>query len=406
MRARTRRTAVVAAVSSLVLLGAATAWAASDTPWAQSDADAAHSRANAAETTLSASNVASLQYLRSVLSRPSGPDDICEGGQIASAPVIAGGRLYEVVSDHLKAFTLSTGAQVWDAPLDTSSTSIYVSVAKSGNTIVVGAHDCISQSDPNGYMWAINATTGAQLWQSAGAPIGGTLDDLVISGAYVVAESGGAASSDPYVAVHALSTGATVWSRTTCPATTERAKAIVVDGKVIYPKCNLDDSSNPSLVAATLATGVVSWQKSGAWIPEAGDSDATTAHHLYARSATGVADLNPASGATRYSIAGAAVHALAVDAQNVYVSCAAGICARTRATGAALWSTSTGSNPPILAVADGVVYTSDGDALLASNGAVLTTILGAQASALSVGDGYLAVQTDPRIVDVYGLAGS
>ena len=155
----------------------------------------------------------------------------------------------------------------------------------------------------------------------------------------------------------------------------------------------------------TLATGAHSWTKPGSWQLQRGDSDLSTASHLYLSGASGVVDVNPGTGATRYTVAGAGTKVLAVSATQLFTDCPShtGVCAYTRATGAALW-TVTGQGAP-LAVANDVVYLADGRALKASTGSVLTDLWTGQATQLSVGDGYIAAAVDPRVIDLYGAAG-
>ena len=234
MKRRSRRTAVVAGLISLTLLGAATAWAAVDTPWSQSDADAAHSRTNSTETILTAANVSKAIYLRSIVSRPV---DVspgiygCETGMIPIAPVISGGRIYAVVSDHLKAFDLTTGNVVWDRAVDPASSTIYRTLSISGSRILLGTADCVSSSDPGGGVFAFSLATGTPLW-THGFSSGG-LNQVVTSGSYVVVTAPGAISASSFIEVLNVATGGVVWSRPDCEQTS--TPALVVAGKVLYP---------------------------------------------------------------------------------------------------------------------------------------------------------------------------
>ena len=54
-----------------------------------------------------------------------------------------------------------------------------------------------------------------------------------------------------------------------------------------------------------------------------------------------------------------------------------------------------------------MLYLDQGDALDTATGKTLAALWGpSAATALAVGDGRIAVVTDPRIVDLYGLPGS
>jgi hypothetical protein len=77
------------------------------------------------------------------------------------------------------------------------------------------------------------------------------------------------------------------------------------------------------------------------------------------------------------------------------------------ATGRRLWHTSPGFVPALAAEAGGVLYLDQGPALNIASGRTLATLwAGLTATALAVGDGRIAVVTDPRVLDLYGLPGS
>ena len=396
----------MAAGAALTLVVAATAWAAVDTPWAQSNADAANSRTNPTETALSTTSVTKAQYLRSLTTRPDRWTDGClPQPQVSTAAAIVGGRLYAVLSDHLKAITLKTGATVWDTPLDTTSSTIYVSISVVGGRVLVGENDCISQSDPAGVVESFSATDGTPQW-TAGPGNGGPMSESAVSGSYVVVTSQGSTDSVPFMAVLNLATGSPVWSQATC--THFPTHPLVVGGNVIYTTCNTDDESNPKVVGAALATGKVAWSRPVLWNPEAGDSDvAGTGKNLFVQTGTGLADLNPSTGATLYTIPGSGVNALAVGASRVITTCAGGLCAYNRSTGAFQWAYDNDfQTPRVVALANGVVYAPDGHALNASTGKPIASLWFGQATELSVGDGYVASQTTSRMLDLFGLAGS
>lgn len=170
---------------------------------------------------------------------------------------------------------------------------------------------------------------------------------------------------------------------------------------------------NTTIEARTLATGSPVWSLPGSWTLQRGDLG-SAGKHLYATNPSGaVVDLDPATGQVVYTLSGAKT-VLAVDSTRVYATCTgADICAYDISTGALLWQrTVPYSNPPALAAeADGVLYLDSGAALNASTGKTITTIWPTEfgskpATALAVGDGRIAVSTDPWTLDLYGLPGS
>ena len=396
MSRRQRLLSVTAAVALCCLGGAVAGAATVAAPWGQTDRDAARSRYNAAERTLTASNVGSVRYLRSLTTPPAGEFGSCSAG--VSKTVLSGGRVLILGGTGIDAYDAADGSLVWHRSIAGGEFDYYQDMAVSGGRVFVGEDDCGSASDPNGAIQVFDAATGATLWGSSFVPFGTALNGLVVSGSKVVA-AGSSVGSGARVAVYKAGSGAVAWSRrmsNTCPP----EPALVVRGLVVYLSC--DDQGNVALTASSLGTGAVVWSRAGNWTPLRGDGDTTAAHHLYARSPSGaVVDINPATGATRFTLAGA-TNVLAVDWQRVYASCDAGVCAYAIASGAPIWST-WATSP--LAVAGGVVYTGDGRALNAATGAPLATLFGDPATQLAVGDGRLAVVSDSRIADLYGLAG-
>ena len=283
------------------------------------------------------------------MTRPDRWTDGCFQPQVSTAAAIVGGRLYAVTSDHLKAFTLKTGATVWDTVVDPGSdgpgsSTDYTSISVVGGHVVIGISDCISQSDPDGSVLAFDANTGAKQWNAPPGPNFGPVGQTAVSGSYVVVASPGSASVLPYVSVLNLATGKLVWTHGTC--THFLTGTLVVGGNVIYTTCNTDDQSNPKVVGAALATGKVAWSRPGLWNPQAGDSDAAgTGKNLFVQTGNGLTDLNPATGVTQYTIPGSGVNALAVGATRVLTSCAAGLCSYNRSNGALQWKYDNNGRP-------------------------------------------------------------
>jgi hypothetical protein len=139
-------------------------------------------------------------------------------------------------------------------------------------------------------------------------------------------------------------------------------------------------------------------------VPVRGDAVGTVAKHLY----VGDVAVNPATGVTRFTLAGATrVHA--VDATRVYATCGAVLCAFTRATGVRLWTStepnSTDYDVAEPALAGALLFTARGAVLDAATGAPVTRLWTGTASSLSVGNGYVAAIVDRRVLDLYSLPG-
>jgi outer membrane protein assembly factor BamB len=168
--------------------------------------------------------------------------------------------------------------------------------------------------------------------------------------------------------------------------------------------------SQVSIEADNLATGATVWSLPGSWQLQRGDLNSSAGTHLYATNPSGtVVDLNPQTGQVSYSLS-QAVTVLAVGRYRLYATCGSAgqdICAYNTSTGALEWQDTQFAAPSLVAEAAGVLYLDSGIALNAGTGQYITQIWQApnKATAIAVGDGRIAVVSDPRILDLYGLPG-
>src|SRR5262249_22445081 len=308
----------------------------------------------------------------------------------------------------LSKYNPATGGLIWRRilldPIDKESFVLDAnSLAVAGGLVVVGDVGCDSVSDPNGFIQAFSASTGRRVWSPPITPGHRALDQMGLSGSYVAA-AGTSPGGGQVVSVHQLATGSLVWFRSTdecAPGT-----VLVVAQLVISYGCT--QSLTARVTARNIATGALAWSKTGNWVLQRGDIGGTAGHHVYATNPSGtVVSLDPLTGTTQYSLASAA-DVLAVDATRAYATCGSlGVCAYSTATGARLWSTQPGFIPALAAEAGGGLYLDQGRALSAPPRKTLPEPWTFNpASALAVGDGRIAVVTDPRVLDLYGLPGS
>src|SRR5215469_730615 len=406
----TRTFAVAALTASLMAVGTSPSLAgAGSSPrfpgWYDTNATAAQSRANLLEKTLTPPAVTKVTHLRSITTPPAAGS--CRVRNVVS-PLPAGNAVYAVTSGEVGKYNPATGKQIWrKAPPRGYG---YESLSTSGNTIVAGAFGCGSASEPPSIVTAYNATTGAVLWQDTGQTFDlEGLNQAAIAGPYVI--TAGADAAGYFTDVINLNTGALVWSGGEC-YTTGAVLPLVAGQQVISYGC--DKQSNAAMQAFSLAAGKLAWSLSG-WTFQSGDLSGATGKHLYATSPTGTVDsLNPLTGKTEYSLS-QAVTVLAVDLSRVYATCGSGgkfVCAYNINTGAREWQDTTlGSKTALAAEADGVLYLDFGAALNASTGKVIKTLWTkfngtTAATAIAVGQGRIAVVTNPRVLDLYGLKGS
>jgi outer membrane protein assembly factor BamB len=414
MHALRRKSIVLPVLAAALAAGAgfaATATAAAkasaspatvSSPWSQTDFNSARSRANLAERTLTRATLPQVRYLRSVVTPLDNPfGGTCTFNAMAD-PLLTGGSLYAVANGRLTKYNPATGHVIWRRRVSVSTvgTSLdFNGLSVADGLVVVGETYCGSVSDPTGFVQAYNASTGALVWSKPIVSIGGPLNQMVVSGAYVAA-AGDSPGGGDVVSVRRLSNGAAVWHR--FPACGSGDVAVMA-GLVISARCN---SGNPALVASHIATGTQAWSLPGTWTVQRGDHGSGTGH-LFATNPSGaVVGLNPATGQTLYTLAGA-TNVIAVDGARAYSDCGTGVCAYSTATGAQVWTQPGAPTSVIAAEAGGVLYLGQdqGFALNTRTGKIIETVWNGSASGLAIGDGRIAVVTDERVIDLFGLHG-
>jgi outer membrane protein assembly factor BamB len=409
--ARSRRILPIGIVAGVAVLAAAwlpqaaQASSATPAPWLQASANGAYSSFNPDETLVSAASVASLTWTHSFTARPVDPNGLGCGAGVATSPVTAGNRMYVVLSQRLLAFDLTSGAKVWSQPLDVQYwATYYTSLTIVGGRVVLTSEDCESQSDPSGAITAFRASDGAQLWRTWVDP--GPLY-AAVSGNTLVYSGFEAGGGD--VAAIDLTDGSSTW--TDWLPCWGPGRILVVGGLAIVSACRPTDANVARLEAHNLTTGAVVWARSGDWQVYRGDTDAASGHDVYVANPAGrLVDLNPLTGAPRWSLPNAnGVEAVARS--YLYTYCATDtLCALSRATGATVWTQAV--NPGPVAVANGLVLIGGAwdSPLLAKDGSPVSIGLAGAAwtddqSTVAVANGRV-ITSSRRIVDVYQVPGA
>jgi outer membrane protein assembly factor BamB len=161
----------------------------------------------------------------SVASLP--PFGECGGANFPPATQVESAtRLYMFDDRCVKAFDLATGAPVWSSrQLATGTGGTVRQLALSGNRLFVGQLcTCLSESDPGGAVVALNASTGAQLWDTQ---VLSPVTALVVSGTKLVVGQAGSGAG-PALQVLDTASGNEIWSND-CDA----PNAFVVAGTIV-----------------------------------------------------------------------------------------------------------------------------------------------------------------------------
>jgi hypothetical protein len=317
------------------------------------------------------------------------------------APALVGGYVYAITNSRLSKYDAATGKLIWRRTPDPTFFAEYQSLSVSSNgTVVVGGAFCDSESEPSSDFWAYNASTGKLVWSSRGE----AFSQEVVSNGYVVA-AGMDAAGYAFEVLN-LSDGKIAWSYgTSCmpyPTT-----PLVVGSLTMSYGC--DSQFNPTIEARNLSTGTLVWSLPDNWTFQRGNSSDNIV--FATDSADAVVALNSLTGQTKYTLS-QAVNVLAVDTTRAYATCGSTgqyVCGYNVSSGALEWQTTKAYGTVLAAEADGVLYLDSGVTLNAATGQVIKTLYGgyynSPATALAVGDGRIAVVSDPRVLDLYGLPG-
>jgi outer membrane protein assembly factor BamB len=368
--------------------------------WAQTNGDAAQSRDNLNEHTLTVASVHRAQFRRSHTAPPTSPFDPCFNDPI-TAPVLVDGFVYTIVTNVLTKINAATGHVVWRVTPDPQGITFYTSLSVSNGLVVVGGSDCVSQSDPNGYVRAFRVTNGSKAWS---VNMGPGFGSSVVSQGFVVFE-GETVASGTQVTVRRLSNGSRVWTHQYDNDCLLQVDPVVVHSLVVHQACT--KTGRVVLGADRLTTGKRVWTRYKNWVPVAGDRDTTAGTHLFVTDSKGtsVRELVASNGNDGYTLDGAE-KLLAIGPQRVFATCSGGVCGYAIGSGAQQWSESEFLPQPLAAVAGGVLYLGDGTVLRADTGGQLKFLWSGNATWLAVGNGRVAVVADPRVLDLYGLPGS
>jgi outer membrane protein assembly factor BamB len=222
--ARRDRHAVIAGMCLLlaptILLGptimSSASAAAPTSAWRQANADGAKSNRVTGETTLTAANLASRGVNPSYSLAGLPPFGECGGFFGSPVPVTSTNRMFFYNGREIEARDLATGNLVWRSAdlLGSDAISQVDQFSLSGGRIVASGIDgCESQSDPNGFVVALDASTGKQVWRHDTDQY---IDDQTISGSTLVVVGESDVLAPDLLAAYRVSDGSPLWRRTNC----------------------------------------------------------------------------------------------------------------------------------------------------------------------------------------------
>jgi len=317
-----------------------------NTPWNELGFGAAHLSANPWENTLSKATVSAI-----------GPKWIEAAGTQGTTGATIAVDTYAYVSTYsgIEELSTTTGGVVWSFP---AAGVVFAAPTISGAAVYVG-------SESNDTFFALNKTTGAKLWSvNLGCAVFSSA--IVVNGVVYTACYGG-----KVVALKA-STGSTLWSYTVNGDID--ASPTVVSGVLYF------GSLNDQVYALNAATGALLW----AYATSAGveSTPAVANGVVYVGSDDGYVYALSTAGSSegeflwRYGVGGEVTNTPAVANGVVYASSLGGALVALNAHNGSLEWQFAGGPVRSAAVANGVVYFTEGDtlcALDAADGALLAS---------------------------------
>ncbi|MEU4155880.1 PQQ-binding-like beta-propeller repeat protein [Actinoplanes sp. NPDC026670] len=123
-----------------------------------------------------------------------------------SGPVVAGGRVFVGDLAGISAYDAATGAKQWSYDWVHSNDGGIPRMAVADGLLVVGYNDCMSVSDPNPVLIALDVRNGKKRW-SANSPLVGSM--IVDKGAVLV--SGTDVNGDSDTVVYRIGDGRELW---------------------------------------------------------------------------------------------------------------------------------------------------------------------------------------------------
>ncbi|HEV3152848.1 MAG TPA: PQQ-binding-like beta-propeller repeat protein [Candidatus Baltobacteraceae bacterium] len=212
--------------------------------WPQPFMNGAHTGFNTLETTLNRTNVKTLTQLWSFPT----------GAQITDPVLVQNGVAYVNSGDgYLYALNATTGAQIWKYETYESTSTQNAPVISNGRIVV----PClVAGNSQKNAMCGINISTGMRQWAYYDdcncLPPAGVSAGAVASGSTVVFDYADGSTGSSYVAAVNAATGARIWASAALPHGPDFYSAAIGGGQVYY-------NTGSGLCAASLTSGTTAW---------------------------------------------------------------------------------------------------------------------------------------------------
>lgn len=321
-------------VAAVVALGAASPAGATDAGppppplpapldgggWTHGGFDAGNTGYNPDERVVNAGTVGRLRQRWSVT-----PGAGAEGCAPAlPPPLVADGRVYVLDGEGVTALDAQTGRRLWRDQRILDSRDFRRIVVGDGMLVVAGS-SCYANSDPDGFLFALDAATGERRWDVVQEP---PVNEVVVDAGTVVTSGWATATNEDTVIAYRGRDGKQRWSRSGAVL----AGPVSAAGRVL-----LHDAKGTT--AVTVAWGRTLWRARVRWSPLAATRDRFIARPdpVGQGDLDGVAAIRAGSGGIVWRRPGT-VESVAVDGQRVYAAAGSTVVAYRAATGSTAWT--------------------------------------------------------------------
>ncbi len=288
--------------------------------WTHAGFDAGNSGYNPDERAVNAATIGRLKQRWSVT--PAAGAEGC--APALPPPLVVAGRVYVLDGEGVTALDAGTGKAVWRDRRILDSMDFRRIVVGDGMLVVAGA-SCYANSDPDGFLFALDAATGARRWDVTQEP---PVNELVVDAGTVVTSGWATMTNEDTVIAYRGRDGSKRWTR----AGAVLAGPVSAAGRVL-----LHDAKGTT--AVTVAGGRTLWRSRVRWSPLAATADRFIARPdpVGQGDQDGLAAIRAGSGGIAWRRAGT-VESVAVDRQRVYAAAGGTVVAYRASTGSKAWT--------------------------------------------------------------------
>lgn len=335
---------VLVAVALAVFLPAPAGSAPPPPQWGQDGYGPGHTRYNPGESTINAATIDKLEPRWSVT--PALGEPGCTPAP--AAPLVSGGRIFLTDTGGVAAYDLTTGERLWLAPV---FSLIRATLIVADGLVLVFDTNCYSTSDYDSGVTALNAATGAKVWQKVSS---WTIDTAVADTGTVVV-SGYCGTCDGFdhgVDAFRIADGAKLWSH----ENEVLAGPVSAGGRVLLHRT----VGGGDTYASPIATGAPTWGTSGTITASGATPDG---RQFYLTTGEGLVAVDAASDRLVWQVRKEGGD-LAADGRRVYVASAGRVNTYDAGSGKLLWTRPL-SDPRGPVRAGGLLYVIHGTGSLA-----------------------------------------